>query len=161
MAGKVTAPPRTVLVDPQRHGAYDSIGAAIVEVPDGTCVAVAAGTYPETLELVHRSISLTAAVGTEVIIDGTGSDVAVPRAMAGSLTVRGLTVRAVGVLPRGEFKEVSRRDLVGQYIGHTAEKTSSVFEEALGGVLFMTRPTRCPGWPAAAAISARRPSTRW
>lgn len=49
----------------------------------------------------------------------------------------GKLLRALGVLPRGQFKEVSRRDLVGQYIGHTAEKTSTVFEESLGGVLFI------------------------
>ncbi|MCW6009642.1 right-handed parallel beta-helix repeat-containing protein [Micromonospora sp. CPCC 205371] len=49
----------------------------------------------------------------------------------------GQLLKALGVLPRGDFKEVSRRDLVGQYIGHTAEKTTSVFEQALGGVLFI------------------------
>ncbi|MFD0747601.1 right-handed parallel beta-helix repeat-containing protein [Phytohabitans flavus] len=51
--------------------------------------------------------------------------------------VYGQLLKALGVLPGGEFKEVSRRDLVGQYIGHTAEKTTSVFEQALGGVLFI------------------------
>jgi parallel beta-helix repeat protein len=49
----------------------------------------------------------------------------------------GHILKALGVLPGGDFKEVSRRDLVGQYIGHTAEKTTSVFEQALGGVLFI------------------------
>jgi parallel beta-helix repeat protein len=49
----------------------------------------------------------------------------------------GQLLKALGVLPNGQFREVSRRDLVGQYIGHTAEKTSSVFTEALGGVLFI------------------------
>ncbi|MEJ3743622.1 right-handed parallel beta-helix repeat-containing protein [Actinomycetes bacterium KLBMP 9797] len=49
----------------------------------------------------------------------------------------GQLLKGLGVLPVGEFKEVSRRDLVGQYIGHTAEKTTSVFEEAMGGVLFI------------------------
>jgi parallel beta-helix repeat protein len=49
----------------------------------------------------------------------------------------GQLLKALGVLPHGQFKEVARRDLVGQYIGHTAEKTTSVFEEALGGVLFI------------------------
>jgi parallel beta-helix repeat protein len=49
----------------------------------------------------------------------------------------GQLLKALGVLPNGQFKEVSRRDLVGQYIGHTAEKATTVFEEALGGVLFI------------------------
>lgn len=51
--------------------------------------------------------------------------------------VYGKLLKGLGVLPVGEFKEVSRRDLVGQYIGHTAEKTTKVFEEAMGGVLFI------------------------
>ncbi len=49
----------------------------------------------------------------------------------------GQLLKALGVLPNGKFKEVVRRDLVGQYVGHTAEKASTVFEEALGGVLFI------------------------
>jgi parallel beta-helix repeat protein len=51
--------------------------------------------------------------------------------------IYGQLLRALGVLPDGKFKEVSRRDLVGQYIGHTAEKTSAVVEDAMGGVLFI------------------------
>ncbi|GAB3460441.1 right-handed parallel beta-helix repeat-containing protein [Actinophytocola sediminis] len=49
----------------------------------------------------------------------------------------GRLLKSLGVLAKGQFREVSRRDLVGQYIGHTAEKTSVVFEESLGGVLFI------------------------
>jgi parallel beta-helix repeat protein len=51
--------------------------------------------------------------------------------------IYGKLLKALNLLPSGQFREVSRRDLVGQYIGHTAEKTTSVFEEALGGVLFI------------------------
>ncbi|MBW6436325.1 AAA family ATPase [Actinoplanes hulinensis] len=51
--------------------------------------------------------------------------------------IYGKLLKALGVLPNGEFREVSRRDLVGQYIGHTAEKTTKVFEDAMGGVLFI------------------------
>ena len=51
--------------------------------------------------------------------------------------IYGQLLAALGVLQKGTFKEVGRRDLVGQYLGHTAEKTSAVFEEALGGVLFI------------------------
>lgn len=49
----------------------------------------------------------------------------------------GQLLKGLGVLPDGKFKEVSRRDLVGQYIGHTAEKTSAAIEDAMGGVLFI------------------------
>uniref|UniRef100_UPI0005F2C359 right-handed parallel beta-helix repeat-containing protein n=1 Tax=Actinoplanes rectilineatus TaxID=113571 RepID=UPI0005F2C359 len=51
--------------------------------------------------------------------------------------IYGQLLKALGVLPNGEFREVSRRDLVGQYIGHTAEKTTAAFEAAMGGVLFI------------------------
>lgn len=49
----------------------------------------------------------------------------------------GEILAALGVLASKAFKEVSRRDLVGQYLGHTAEKTAAAFEEAEGGVLFI------------------------
>ncbi|MEU3628610.1 ATPase [Amycolatopsis coloradensis] len=51
--------------------------------------------------------------------------------------IYGKLLKALGILPQGQFREVSRRDLVGQYIGHTAEKTATVFEQAKGGVLFI------------------------
>jgi hypothetical protein len=51
--------------------------------------------------------------------------------------IYGKLLAALAVLPNGGFREVARRDLVGQYLGHTAEKTASVFEQAKGGVLFI------------------------
>ncbi|MFD8088536.1 AAA family ATPase, partial [Kitasatospora sp. NPDC059722] len=41
------------------------------------------------------------------------------------------------VLPGGQLIETARADLVGRYIGHTAQLTRDAFERARGGVLFI------------------------
>lgn len=46
-------------------------------------------------------------------------------------------LKAIGVLSGGQLVEVSRADLVGQYVGHTAPLTKRVLESAIGGVLFI------------------------
>ncbi|MEU9041666.1 MULTISPECIES: right-handed parallel beta-helix repeat-containing protein [unclassified Kitasatospora] len=43
----------------------------------------------------------------------------------------------LGVLPAGQLIETARADLVGRYIGHTAQLTRDAFERARGGVLFI------------------------
>ncbi len=46
-------------------------------------------------------------------------------------------LKAIGVLTGGQLVEVTRADLVGRYVGHTAPLTRSVIESAVGGVLFI------------------------
>ncbi len=46
-------------------------------------------------------------------------------------------LKAIGALRGGQLVEVSRADLVGRYVGHTAPLTNSVIQSALGGVLFI------------------------
>jgi len=49
----------------------------------------------------------------------------------------GRLLAALGMLERGHLVEADRSAMVGEYIGHTAPKTTAVFRQALGGVLFI------------------------
>ncbi|MBR3507202.1 MAG: AAA family ATPase [Lachnospiraceae bacterium] len=46
-------------------------------------------------------------------------------------------LKSIGVLTGGQLVEVSRADLVGRYVGHTAPLTNKVIASAIGGVLFI------------------------
>ena len=43
----------------------------------------------------------------------------------------------MGILKKNKFKIVKRHDLIGGYLGQTAQKTNKILEEAKGGVLFI------------------------
>ncbi|HHY31817.1 MAG TPA: AAA family ATPase [Firmicutes bacterium] len=49
----------------------------------------------------------------------------------------GKIFREMGVLEKGHLVERERADLVGEYIGHTAQKTREQIKKALGGILFI------------------------
>lgn len=46
-------------------------------------------------------------------------------------------LKALGVLSQGQLREVTRADLVSEYVGHTAKLTNEVIKSAIGGVLFI------------------------
>ncbi|MEW9668896.1 stage V sporulation protein K [Ammoniphilus sp. 3BR4] len=49
----------------------------------------------------------------------------------------GRLFKEMGVLSKGHLVEVERADLVGEYIGHTAQKTREHIKKAMGGILFI------------------------
>ncbi|MEV4561370.1 right-handed parallel beta-helix repeat-containing protein [Kitasatospora sp. NPDC049285] len=49
----------------------------------------------------------------------------------------GRLLAELGVLPGGQLIETARADLVGRFVGHTAQLTKEAFERARGGVLFI------------------------
>lgn len=49
----------------------------------------------------------------------------------------GQILKAEGILDTGEFVECGRADLVGKYVGWTADKVRSKFRMAKGGILFI------------------------
>ncbi|WP_118132773.1 CbbX protein [Oceanicella sp. SM1341] len=53
-----------------------------------------------------------------------------------ALKMAGLLHR-LGYVRKGHLISVTRDDLVGQYIGHTAPKTKEILKKAMGGVLFI------------------------
>lgn len=48
-----------------------------------------------------------------------------------------LVLRSLGYLTKGHITNVTREDLVGQYVGHTAPKTRENLQRAQGGILFI------------------------
>ncbi|MED1794513.1 AAA family ATPase [Brevibacillus nitrificans] len=49
----------------------------------------------------------------------------------------GKILREMGILSKGHLTEVERADLVGEFIGHTAQKTRDLVKKAMGGILFI------------------------
>lgn len=51
--------------------------------------------------------------------------------------ILGKLFQEMRVLSKGHLVEVERADLVGEYIGHTAQKTRELVKKAMGGILFI------------------------
>lgn len=51
--------------------------------------------------------------------------------------ILGKLFKELAVISKGHIIEVERADLVGEYIGHTAQRTREQVKKALGGILFI------------------------
>ncbi len=51
--------------------------------------------------------------------------------------ILGRIFNEIGILSKGHLLEVERADLVGEYIGHTAQKTREILKRGMGGIVFI------------------------
>ena len=51
--------------------------------------------------------------------------------------ILGKVYKALGILETGSFRIVTRSDMIGKYLGHTAIKTQEVIDSCRGGVMFI------------------------
>ena len=81
-----------------------------------------------------------------VLVGGAKED----RSMVAKLM--GKFYRALGRLSVGEVIEVSREDLVSEYIGHTAVKTQEFIDKAKGNILLVNEPYTLTGFSGREAL---------
>ena len=81
-----------------------------------------------------REIQELPALNSSLHMSFTGRSGTGKTSVAGKI---GLVLRNLGFLTKGHITNVTREDLVGQYVGHTAPKTKEQLNKARGGILFL------------------------
>lgn len=81
-----------------------------------------------------RELQELSTLGTSLHMAFTGRPGTGKTSVAGKIA---LVLRNLGYLTKGHISNVTREDLVGQYVGHTAPKTREQLQLAAGGVMFI------------------------